>query len=752
MMSPPVRLVERMTAELGAPTRFSDGIWPVILLGLFGVACAGGRPAPVVDAAPTIEDAGRVGRSVARDGVAEAHFSGTTDGPSPEVSLGQRPVLVPPPAPPPPPETDCTGVDDGVVTRQVEHLGAGQEVTVRLVFRDGIPVFSRDLGGCVRIEDGQGRRVPAAITKRPLESTSLLLLVDPGQTPRDAQAARQAARAILQARPATDRVGLFRWESQVTQVAPLIADRTLVEQRLDVGFAAPGAGRMPLDAALAQVKPVLERAGGATWDGLRAVVVVTPRRLDNPSQGILEAVAPFLLFLVAPEAAAAAVDVPSGLRFDLAAGVTAAGALSERIDAHRVHAHYGLGFCGDGSGLEAQMRVGEAKTGRPLVIWPGLHENLAGRCDWEAVAAGRRSYPGRIEFLFTPEQRRLAEAAFGTATAHYRGNSSLKCMRPNYTLKLSGRAPRFLMPGAAGSQYLLISMCLDRAYLRTMTAAQILAEEGLFPGPFELVELVIDGQSQGVYFLAERTTEWIRREYSGLSGVVRRITQSGGTGVEVSWSAITPREVVTSYERILRDAGGASAGALEQALRGRLHLDQYLSWIAVMTTLASGDYVDEVFFVGFESVGADGKPTTLHSVLTWDADDIFNPCHAGGRNAIEDANGLLYCAEAELDKRMFADDHLYRRYVDALEAVLARLTPARFDRALEVTMGKLLTRFQDSRIRSAMTELRSIHPRALTSYQMAHAVLEAEALALAGAFERNHQELRARVARFRGGQ
>ena len=87
---------------------------------------------------------------------------------------------------------------------------------------------------------------------------------------------------------------------------------------------------------------------------------------------------------------------------------------------------------------------------------------------------------------------------------------------------------------------------------------------------------------------------------------------------------------------------------------------------ALNTALLSGDYVDEVYFYSTATTDGTAQPADTFSVSGWDNDEIFRPCHSQGRFAIVDPYDLLFCTESELDRRIFADPVLYRRYVDLL--------------------------------------------------------------------------------------
>jgi hypothetical protein len=207
-------------------------------------------------------------------------------------------------------------------------------------------------------------------------------------------------------------------------------------------------------------------------------------------------------------------------------------------------------------------------------------------------------------------------------------------------------------------------------------------------------------------------------------------------------------KALASYERIVTGLAGLKGKALLQALRATLDLDQFLRWLALMSVLENGDYVDELIFYATDSVGADGKPSLYYSVMGWDPDDLFSNCHHQGRFAIDDPHGLLYCAEGVLEHRIFEDALVYERYVSVLEEVMTQVDQERFERALDATLKEVLPFFAKNAIRDAMVEFLEGHPDA-TSDAEAKRVIQAAATQMKERFAARSQLLRERIAAYR---
>jgi hypothetical protein len=687
---------------------------------------------------------------------------------------------------------DCTAISDAVVTRLVPRLGGGHQVTARLVFADG-QAKRGNRANCVRIGDDGGRLTTAAAA-RAATATATLLLIEPGGSPARNQTARALARAYVAARAADERIAVWRWGGVPTQVAALTGEARALFERLDAALPPLGTDERPAPAseALAAVTRALDNVGSVGHATLKSIVIVSPGSapaLPDPGEGF--AGTHLVAWLgVGPDGDAAAA-IPDGLRIVAAPDPAApARTLARRLADHRAHAFVELGVCGGrpGTPVEAHVSTPNARAARALVLPPVLAENAPGRCRPRDLTAPP-SFPRRVELLFTPEEREIAERIWTTSTqpgviiapippgrprpeqpdpkerftvsvkvtpahapvravAHFRGDSSYRCRRRSYSLNLEGDHPRLLFPGSANSEFHLVSMCLDRLYLRNATALALLAQEGLQPVPFDVVELVIDGQHQGLYLLFENVSEAIRQQTSRVNSILRRYKdfQGSGTFVDVRWARRDQHEAaVASYDAILGDTAELAGEAFERAVRGRLDLDQYFAWLAMMNVLGSGDYIDEVFFYAVESTGPDGRPIDHFKVMAWDQDDIFAACHFSGRYALVDPNGLVSCAEAEIDKRLLGDPHLYRRYTEVLAEVVARVTPKRFADALTAHAARLLDGMADRQVLTAMTEMARLSPGLPLDAEIARTLIQQEVDLLVAQFTEHRRRLQARL-------
>ena len=657
----------------------------------------------------------------------------------------------------------CDGVTGLAVTRIAEHPGGGDEVTARLRFAGGVPIAEADLVECLSVEGKS-----AAIARRPIDLAFTLLLVDPGRNQAAAENARNLVQAIVKKRPAGEPVAVFRWGTAVTQVAPMSGDRRVLLERLAVGLA-PSDGVLPASDALAAAAAVLDQAGGPAVDAQRTIVLVGPR--GAAAAGLAAALGRAGSHLVVaiggdqdPQS-----PLPAGLRFPIG-GQTAPGlvvsALSDRIDAYKRHAHYAFGLCGQ-AGQAVKLAFQEAEPAT-VTLPAALPENTPGRCDAQAIAEGHRTFPARLELLFTADQRMAAATAFADpvrrppfdlslrvgdgspihAMARYRGGPSYSCARRSYSLELEGDRPRFLFPGSAARRFELVSMCLDRMYLRTPAVLGMLAQEGLYPAPFDLIEVAVDGVSQGPYLIVEEASDALRTRSSVVSAVVRRqAAAGGGTVAEVRWSAGSAADAEASYARILGVAANLTGRPLENALGDRFDLQAYLTWVALMNLVGSGGYRDQLILYAAQTTASDGSPADYHLPMGWDEDALFSGCQA---SAIFDPRGLVTCAQAELDRRIFTDTQLYPRYAEVLSSVLERHPTERFANAARTVAARMLTFLERPEVRAGLVELRGLDARAPADFEVAKQLLENELALLVGQFESQRGVLQERLARYRG--
>jgi len=310
------------------------------------------------------------------------------------------------------------------------------------------------------------------------------------------------------------------------------------------------------------------------------------------------------------------------------------------------------------------------------------------------------------------------------AEARFRGVSSFRDCERRKSLSVSVKnGPLRLMPGTVTDQFLLISLCYDDRYVKTFLVFSMAAELGLFPLSFRFVRLKVQEEGstleeEGLYLLVDDPKAALRRTHVAIADVVRRrFDPARGTidpkaEPDVSAYPKSFRNILAArvrYERIVlasencSDAGTACFDQLDELL----DVDGYLRWLALMTWVQSGDYVDEVWFYASET--SNGRHR--HQLLIWDPDDSFESCHHGGVDAIGDSD-LLYCAEGAIDKVLFRSKHMFKRYVENLNYILRSGLPQNRLRQIvlleENQVRKLLS--EDDKSYSGLLELLRIVP------------------------------------------
>jgi CotH kinase protein len=666
------------------------------------------------------------------------------------------------------------------VEQVISWPGGGAELVVRLEDRDGFPRTTLNVQDlALRWMDERGAPPIAVSRALPSEQGYTVLLLLPATTPEDAQRMALAVGAFVASRPPGEQVAVFRWGNTVDQLVGFRRGRA--EARADI---ARVLDRMPLRvagapvvapaAALREVALEVMRAGNPALHQPRHVVIVghelpgaLPSGLEQDSGPVVQ----WVLGALADDAIASLGPgrvVPWEPHEDLGAALSRVG---ERMDAFR-QAHYRIGVCGVGDGKIAAVVAPAAAVEHSWLhvrIPPSLPEERQGACDPHAIGAGSRMYPDTIELVLGDDERavyhdRMARGSrkdFSLsirfwpggkaveARAHLRGDGTFDCDRRNYTIELRDTRPRHLMPGFAGSEFHLISMCAEDSYLNAYTAAQLMSRLGLFPFAFRYIEVRVSGESQGVYVLVEKAREALVRRHGRVRSVIRRRYEPDRTTPELKYAAASQEAAMGSYYQVLQALSGKSGDGLVRALDEHLDLHGYLGLLAFHSLLQNGDYADEVWMVSTDRLRADGAIGDWFSFAGWDLDDIFSECHYEGAYALADRHGLSFCAEAELDDRVLADPAAYARYVDRLEQVLADISDQTFAQAAVAAQAALLPYLRRPEVAAVM--LGSPADAAAASEIMT-ARITAAATDLIEAFRQRRQLLQQRVTTYRSDQ
>jgi hypothetical protein len=196
-----------------------------------------------------------------------------------------------------------------------------------------------------------------------------------------------------------------------------------------------------------------------------------------------------------------------------------------------------------------------------------------------------------------------------------------------------------------------------------------------------------------------------------LKAVYRQGFTPPKTSMEVQYARDTPEAALKEYDAFKSRVLSAPDSDLVRILSEQLDLEMYLEWIALNTILVNGDYVDELWLSATDTLNPDGTRGTYFSVMGWDYEDICVPCHYQNKYAFKDRYGLVYCAESELDRKIFSSPVLYGMYVEILERMMtAVVTEDVVKTAIERTLSDLLPYFRDPAVCRAMIELQKINP------------------------------------------
>ena len=616
---------------------------------------------------------------------------------------------LPPPPPPPPPDQATVQF---LTFRTARWPAGGREFTLGVLDGKTRKPIAENLSTRITVTPKEG--ITLAIAPRTVAVGYTAVLLPPAM-PKTDRATLAKAIGDYAATRTGEFIALYRHGAQTQLASGFLKDRyelteALARWRDGTDDASPVSLSTAVSAVVSDVKDI----GGEGRDVMRSVIVLAG---DPGVVGVLHNDA----FVVGSPTTAA--------------GLTAAGAA---IDEVRTKAFYRVSACAKPEKFDANFQVTNLKGDVKATFSATLPEETAGACDVSKIDTAKRTYTPTIEFVFNDAQRAAHAARIAAATppvdviaakadfdlqirlapgqpvvtakAHLRGNGTLTCARKSYVIQLPGSA-RYLLPDAASDEYYLISMCDDRAYSYGSTAFTLFADD-LFPIKHRFVELVIDGQTRGIYRLMEKLREGLQRHNARVSAVMRRgYPVAGRDAYEVVYPQ-TPVDIAAALKRwtdFEAEIEPLAGDPLVSTVKEKMDLDQYTRYLANQTILQCGDYPDELYFLGTEQANGKGQVAETYRIAPWDPEG-YTPCHSGGNNAWPDAWGLAYCAEARLDFKILPDPTIYGMFVANIEAQLnGPVTQAKMSDALTATKTALQAMLVDPALCAANTEFKSIN-------------------------------------------
>lgn len=654
------------------------------------------------------------------------------------------------------PPVDCEfspelAVDCAAIARIVQTgLGVSEAHVARrhLRLEDASgAALGAEFHACLLVTDSACQPVPVTLEPAPARAITALL-VRPLADPAANAALAGALAEFIDGRPEGEPIGVFRWGAAVTQISTPTADRARLHHLVKLGLQPLDGDSAPIADAIAAVADPLVTIERHSHLSLRQLLVVAPGHAE-----------------LDPAALQLGGDM-AHLRVDLLAADDVDAALHDagaRLDAALAAGELLIRQCGFDGLLGVQIRTagggpslalpdphfpGIDQADGPLACDPdqGLEPALPKVIAIDFSPEEQSDYASRVAFLSKEPFYGVVRTELNAPGVHARvklklhGQGSLDCQRKSMSLNLTDDLARQWLPDSGTDRFLLVSMCKDDRYITQFTANLLMAARGLFTPRFGMVELRIAGQSQGAYLLVEQPQSVLEGDATRARAIVRRASDIEGDAPDVEYAVGDVAQALAAYEALIAEAEVLHGDELLAWLDQAMDLDQYLRWIALMTALHSGDFIDEVYFTSTEATGPDASARDFFSISAWDQDDLFSNCHAGGVNAILDPHGLLYCAESRLDHAIFAEPAVYQRFAAALEQTLAWLDQATFDAATHASEDALLAILVRDEARAAMVELLDDNPAAV-AYDVAEKEVQKRGKKLRERFAERRAEL-----------
>ena len=235
----------------------------------------------------------------------------------------------------------------------------------------------------------------------------------------------------------------------------------------------------------------------------------------------------------------------------------------------------------------------------------------------------------------------------------------------------------------------LLAMSSDLCYIENRIGFGLLKEIQSFPLFFKYVEVLLNEETNGVYFLIENPNDYyldknghailIRRAYYG--NIDSYKFEDNGDGFLIE-------DYIAAFNAIYAHIQNYEGEELYEKLDEVLNVRQYMQKIAFDYLIKNGDYTDEIYF--FDQPGDEG---IRFNVIPWDLDDIFaelpheignswsvgnafgNRFYATVQDVIDDVGEkLIFSIEDDLDYSIAKDEYLYSVYLEELEKLMNQIS------------------------------------------------------------------------------
>ncbi|MEM9544714.1 MAG: CotH kinase family protein [Bacteroidota bacterium] len=297
-----------------------------------------------------------------------------------------------------------------------------------------------------------------------------------------------------------------------------------------------------------------------------------------------------------------------------------------------------------------------------------------------------------------------------------RGNSASRVRRKSFNVDtedfLSFRQEHISEP-TESKDFRLLAMSADLCYIENRIGFGLLQQADIFPLFFKYVEVFLNEETNGVYFLIENPNDYfldkndhsilLRRGYYGNIDSYKYEDNGDGFSVGNYYAAFnTIYDVIKDYEGV----------ELFDRLDEVLNVRQYMQKIAFDYLIQNGDYTDEIYLYDLP-----GDDKIRFHVVPWDLDDIFaelpheigitwgtgnvfgNRYYGSIQDVIDDVGEkLIFSIEDDLDYSIAKDPYLYSIYLEEMEKLMNLINESDIQREFDRIENELVDFFEDSAI------------------------------------------------------
>lgn len=622
----------------------------------------------------------------------------------------------------------------------------GHELILRAENQEGKPwAGTPDCLSITAVEpDTAITALPSEIRSTVLAPGVTLIAVQPDPTV-EPSIYRDAIRSFIETRSPDERIALYGWSNNLIQICDFTQQRQRLFSllnRLDRVIANQNA--LTSQAVFDQTMEIITRVESPNLRGMRSIVFISSNTASTAIPRSQKGIAAKWV-LSGQEAIAAQANV---LAIESTSNIASALAqVSEQMDRDATKAYYQISLCTDPT-EKTTIHV-SAGTGEVVAVEldKSLKGEKSGRCDVAQMSAGNRNGVHTIQFFLTDEQlavyqQRLDElkalrAKYDSlpdelcegamflegrlkqwgeikddfdltvnldpsyepveATAHLRGLHSLLCDRKCYTVNLSGKKARYFGEESGGDEFYLISMCEDPTLFNAYLIYTLYSQYDLFPLRIRYVELLLNGETQGIYLMMEKRKEELLRDNARLRGIIRR-GHEGADRPEVGYTINDEATMLAAYRKTM--AFNVPKEELPDYLREIMDLDQYLTWMGLNSIVENGDSLDECYFISTESIDSAGLATDYFRLMAWDPEDIQIRCPMG--KIFGDDYGLTFCQTSLLEQRIINHPVIFEDYVKNLKPLLTEISPNRCQSVLDKVKTELFPLLEREGVIEAM--------------------------------------------------